>query len=154
MRLKKQNQALICRPRKGAMALPTMLLIGGIILEIGIAGLLVSYFFIQSKLGVELSAEALAVAQSGIQDAAIRIIRDKNFSPGSYTINIGNRSAQVIICKDSKTILIPCDTINNNKHEVTSLGIAQKKQRQIRAFFSVDNLTGEIRIESKKEIAL
>ncbi|MEE8131929.1 MAG: hypothetical protein V3T98_02695 [Candidatus Paceibacterota bacterium] len=134
------------KANKGIVALPVMLLLGGIIVEIGIAGLLISYFFIQSNLGIRLSAEALAAAQSGIQDATIKIIRDKNFTPGSYSINIGNRSAQITVCKDT--------CAGSGKHQVTSLGIAQKKQRQIQAILNVNSTTGEVKVESIKEIAI
>ncbi|HDH31542.1 MAG TPA: hypothetical protein ENH26_02075 [Candidatus Wolfebacteria bacterium] len=146
------------KANKGIIALPTMLLIGGVIVEIGIAGLLVSYFLIQSNLGIRLSAEALAVARSGTQDAIIKIIRDKNFTSGSpYSLTVGEWSAQIIVCKDSRTISTACDDLdpsNKGKHEITSLGIVQKKQRKIQTILNVNSATGEVNVESIEEIAI
>lgn len=159
MKLKTKSQKL--KTNNGIVALPAVLLIGGIIVEIGVAGLLISYFLTQSNFGVKLSAQALATAQAGVQDATLKIIRDKNInyitSVSPYSLAVGNQSAQVIICKDSKTVSTPCDdasSVNIGKHEITSLGIVQKKQRKIQAIINVNSVTGEIKIESTEEIAI
>ncbi len=138
-------------------ALPTILLIGGIIVEIGVAGAFVSYLLSQSGFGAKLSAEAFAAAQSGIDDAMLKIVRDKNFYTGPaapYTLTVGNRSAQVIVCKDLKTVSSACGTSNIGKDEITSLGSALTKRRQLRAIVNVDDNTGEVKVESIQEIAL
>ncbi len=147
------SKSYILNSRSGIVALPAMLLIGGIIVEIGIAGLLVSYFLTQSNFGVKLSAQALAAAQTGVKDATLKIIRDKDFSD-SYSINIGNQSSQITVCKDFKTVSTFCDTQNSGKHEIISLGIVQKKQRKIQAILNVNSITGEVKIESVKEIEI
>ena len=117
-------------------------------MEIGIAGAFIAYFLSQSGFGVKLSEEALAAARAGIQDATIRIVRDKNFnpSPNPYTLTIGNRSAQVTICKDT--------CAGTDKFQVDSLGIAFNKRRQVRAILYVDSITGEVKLESEKEVAI
>jgi len=133
--------------RRGVATLPVILLIGGLITEISIAGAFIAYFLSQSGFGIKLSEEALAAAQAGAQDAMIRIVRNKNFnpSPNPYTITIGNVSAQITVCKDT------CAGIN--KFQVDSLGISFNKRRQIRAIIHVDNLTGKVELESEKEVA-
>jgi hypothetical protein len=140
----------------GVATLPVILLIGGVIVEIGIASAFIAYFLNQSGFGVKLSAEALAAARAGIQDAKMRIVRDKNFVPGSnpYSLTVGNNSVQITVCKDLKTVSNPCDTAMSGKFEITSLGSAFTKRRQIRAILSVNGTTGEIKLESEKEIAL
>ena len=117
-------------------------------MEIGIAGAFIAYFLNQSGFGIKLSEEALAAARAGIQDATIRIVRDKNFnpSPNPYTLTIGNRSAQVTICKDT--------CAGTDKFQVDSLGIAFNKRRKIRAVIYVNSLTGEVKLESEREIAI
>ena len=65
------------KKNKGIAALPTILLLGGIIVEISIVGAFISYLFSQSSFGIRSSEEALSLAQSGIQDAMIKIIRNK-----------------------------------------------------------------------------
>lgn len=142
--------------KKGAVTLPVVLLIGGLIMEMAIAGAFLAYFLGQSGFGTKLSAEAFAAAQSGIEDAKLKIVRDKNFtvSSNSYDLTVGNRSAEVTVCKNFRTVSSACDTAMSGKYEITSLGSALTKRRQLRAIFYVDDLTGEVKLESLEEIAL
>ncbi|KKR55663.1 MAG: hypothetical protein UT92_C0001G0006 [Candidatus Curtissbacteria bacterium GW2011_GWA1_40_24] len=130
---------------RAAIVLPTILLIGGIIVEIGLAGVFIAYFFSQSGLGVKLSEEALAAAQAGVQDAILKIVRDKNFGSSSYSLTVANRSADVTVCKDT--------CAGSGKYQITSLGKALTKRRQVQAIVGVTS-SGETKIESIKEIAL
>lgn len=142
---------------KAVATLPVVLLIGGLIVEIGIAGAFMAYYLAQSGLGVKLSEEALAAARAGIQDAKIRIVRNKNLGYTTSTLIVGNRDSKITICKDAKTVSSACDTPGadmDNKYEITSLGAALTKRRQVRAIVSVDNLTGEVKVESEKEVAI
>jgi hypothetical protein len=136
------------KSKVGAATLPVVLLIGGLIVEIGIAGAFMAYYLAQSGLGVKLSEEALAAARTGIQDAKIRIVRNKSFipDPNPYTLTVGNRTVQITTCKDS--------CAGTGKFQITSLGIALTKRRQVQAIVSVDSLTGEVKIESEKETAI
>ncbi|MCL5004671.1 MAG: hypothetical protein M1170_01865 [Patescibacteria group bacterium] len=131
---------------RGTAALPAMLFIGGIIVEIALAGAFISYYLSQSGFGVKISAEALAAAEAGVQDALIRIIRDKNFSSAGYNLTVGNRSANIIVCKDS--------CAGTGKHKITSTGTAMLKRRKIEAVANVDSVTGEVKIESVQEAAI
>ena len=133
---------------KAAATLPVILLVGGLIVEIGITGAFIAYFLSQSGFGIKLSEEALAAARAGIEDAKIRIVRDKNFnpSPNPYTLIVGSRSSQVTICKDT--------CAGTDKFQVDSLGIAFNKRRKIRAVIYVNSLTGEVKLESEREIAI
>ncbi len=126
--------------------MPAMLFIGGIIVEIALAGAFISYYLSQSGFGVKISAEALAAAEAGVQDALIRIIRDKNFSSAGYNLTVGNRSANIIVCKDS--------CAGTGKHKITSTGTAMLKRRKIEAVANVDSVTGEVKIESVQEAAI
>jgi len=135
--------------RKHAFAsLPVILLIGGMLVELGIAGAFVAYFLSQSGLAVRLSQDAFSAAQAGVEDALIRIVRDKNFnpSPNPYVISIGNSAVQITVCKDT------CAGVN--KFQIDSLGTSLNKARKIRAIIGVNGLTGEVKLESENEIAL
>ncbi len=137
------------RTKKSAFAsLPVILLIGGMLVEIGIAGAFVAYFLSQSGFGVRSSQDAFAASQAGIQDAILRIVRDKNFnpSPNPYSIAVGSNSAQVSVCKDT--------CAGTNKFQVDSTGSASIKRRKIRAVIGVNSLTGEVKLESENEISL
>lgn len=142
------------KKNNGVAALPTMLLIGGIIAEIGIAGAFISYLYSQSSFGIRLSEEALSAAQSGIQDAIIKIIRNKDFSSAGYNLTINNKSANIIVCKDSRSASINCDTLNSGKSEITSTGAALTKRKKLRAIVNVNSSTGEVKVESVNEIQL
>lgn len=131
---------------KATAALPAMLFIGGIIVEIGIAGAFISYYLSQSGFGVKMSAEALAAAEAGVQDAIIKIIRNKNFTSSGYDLAVGNRSTNVVVCKDS------CS--GTGKHKITSIGSAAVKRRKIEAVVNVNSTTGEVKIESILEVAI
>ena len=139
-----------------AATLPMVLLIGGLVVEIGIAGAFIAYYLSQSGFGVKLSAEALAAAKAGIQDAKMRIVRNKNFtpSPNPYTLSIGNNSAQITVCKELKTVSTACDTAMAGKFEITSLGTAFTKRRQVQAILYINSTTGEMKLESEEEIAI
>lgn len=139
---------------KAVATLPVILLIGGLVVEIGISGVFIAYYLAQSGLGLKLSEEALAAARAGIQDAKIRIVRSKSFVPGSYTLNTGNRSAQIIVCKEMKTVSTACDTPMTGKYEITSLGTALTKRRQVRAIISINSITGKTSVESEKEVGI
>ncbi|MBI4993724.1 hypothetical protein HZC33_02075 [Candidatus Wolfebacteria bacterium] len=140
---------------KGVVALPMILLMGGIIVEIAIAGAFIAFYMSQSGFGVKLSDEALAAAKSGIQDAIIKIIRDKSFSVSSgYNLTIGSRSATIIVCRDSYTTSVACDTANVGKDEIISTGSATLKRRKLKAIVNVNSVTGEVKIESIEEAAI
>jgi len=132
---------------RGIAVLPTILLIGGLIVEIGIAGLFISYFLNSSGFGVKISEEALSAAKSGIDDAVIKIIRKKGDAilPYPYTLNIDNNSAQVWVLKDAPS---------NGKYEITSLGSAGLKRRKLEAVVDINNNDGEVKIEFIKEVAI
>ena len=125
--------------------MPTILLISGVIVEISVAGILVAYFFSQSGFGMKLSAEALGAANAGVSDALIKIVRDKNFFHPGYDLTVGRGQARVAVCRDACV---------SGKHEIISLGSVLTKRRKIQAIVNVDSSTGEVKVESIKEISL
>lgn len=145
----------------GVAVLPTILLVGGLMAAISVSLLFVSYFFGQGSFGIKLSNEALSAAQSGISDATMRIARDKNYNTAnsSYSLLVGSRSAQVMVCIENyKTTSIssPCGTIDftlTGKREITSIGSAFNKKRRLKAIVNINNYNGEIKTESIEEVA-
>src|SRR3972149_7280938 len=51
--------------RDGAAALPTMLVISSVIMEIAIAGAVLAFVFVRSGLAARINAEAVTVARAG-----------------------------------------------------------------------------------------
>ena len=151
--------------KKAIAALPMILLISGIIIEIVIALSLVSFFMVQSGAGAKTSSDALMVAQSGIDSGISTIIRNKDTgdsSKGGATsaalVIDSNHSAQIYFCKDYyiSTSSMACDVgqPNSGQTEIISTGKAFAKNRRLQAFISVDSMTGEVRLVSTQEIAL
>ena len=66
-------------------------MLGGIIVEISVAGLLLLFYLNNSIYGSRLADEALAVAQSGINDAIVQVILNKNLiNVSGETLPVGN----------------------------------------------------------------
>lgn len=131
--------------KKSQAALPAVLLICGIITEIAIAGALVAFILSSSGWGERLSAQALAAAKAGQQDAFIKITVNKDFSSGLYTLTVDSRTAEVTVIKDPTGY--PTGT-----NKVTSIGKALSRQRKLEAILIVRRDTGKVDLESIREI--
>lgn len=131
--------------KNGMAALPVVLLLGGFITEIVVVLMATSYLSLGTELGIRLSADAYFAARSGVNDGLMKIVRDKNFTSSAYTLTVGDAVAQVTVCKDA-----PCT--DNGKSKITSIGITQSRTRRFEAVATVDSLTGEVGLESLKEI--
>lgn len=148
--------------RKGMVALPLMLLISGIVLEMTIAATLVVFYMLQGSAGTRNAAEALVVARSGVDDVAVQLTRNMGFD-GTYTLTLGTQqTAQITVCNQGRKTTTcgaigGCDYTNPSdmgKAEVTVMGTVRGRNRCVRAAYAVDADTGEIRLESSGEIAL
>ncbi len=129
---------------KAVAALPMILLIGGIIVEVGLAGMFIAFVLSNLGYGSRLANEALAAANSGVDDALVRIVRDKGFS-GTYELAVGSRLVQVEVIKDFPV---------TGKHRITALGVALTRKKKVEAVAGVNETTGEVKMEYLKEIAL
>src|SRR3989338_5112355 len=130
---------------RGIPALPTILIISGIVAEIAITGVLISYLLSSSGFGARLSAEAWAAARAGVNDAVIKVARDKNFTTGGgdYTISVGNNTATIVV-----------DEPSSGKKRIRSTGAAKIFSKKIEAIYSIDTTTGKLIMESYGEIPL
>ena len=72
---------------KGVAALPVILLISGIILEVVAASAFLAFSFSSGSFGTLLAAESFFGSRTGIDDAIYRII--KNNYPSSYSFTTG-----------------------------------------------------------------
>jgi hypothetical protein len=145
------------RFQRGAAAISTILIIGAIVAEVAIASLVASYLASQGGLGVRIVYNASFAAQSGIDDALIKITRNKDFTPPSlpYTISVGLASAQVTVCKELTASSGSCGapSLASNTFDIISLGIYLTKQVRMRATIYVDPITGLVTIQSLQEIS-
>ena len=136
--------------KDGVAALVTVLLLGGFIVEIAFVGGTLVYLLTGTNLGVRLSAEALAAAQAGVDDAVLRVIR------GDYSVSYslpatGSASAGVEIGYGDSF----CASGAAAQDVVaTSTGAAFSKQRQLVAHMSVECATRVVNISSVTEISV
>lgn len=121
-----------------------MVLVGGIIMEISIALILIVYFLGQSSFGAKTSAEILVAANAGVQDAMLKVVRNINFS-GSYALSVGGVDVDVQVVKDSPAV-------DKDKIISTASGKIFAKTRRLQAILNLAG--GEVDIESIQEVSL
>ena len=133
---------------KGIASLPAIVLLAGVIVELGIAGALLTFYLNNTIYASRLSNEALLAAQTGIADATSKIVHDKSCPnascPSSYTLSVGEGSADVTICKDT------CAGVG--KHQITAIGRSAAKEHTLVAVLAVNSTTGKVTTESIKEL--
>jgi hypothetical protein len=138
------------RDRKAIASLPAILLMGAIIVEIGVAGVFLISYLNNSVYGTRLSSQALLAAQSGVNDAVWRLMLNKNCGsdlscapiyPDTYSITVGDTTADISICKDSCII---------GKTQITAVGHAFTKQHRVVAIVNIDPST-LVTVESIKD---
>ncbi len=148
----KKLQAVSCKLRstKGIASLPAILLFGGIIIEIGIVSALLVYYLNNTLYANRLSDQALAAAQTGIEDGILKVVQDKTCPnaacPSSYQIETTTGTATITICKDS--------CAGTGKTEISSTGASLTKKHKLVATLSVDQTTGEVIVDNIQEEAL
>ncbi|PIR86695.1 MAG: hypothetical protein COU11_04260 [Candidatus Harrisonbacteria bacterium CG10_big_fil_rev_8_21_14_0_10_49_15] len=127
--------------RRGIASLPAILLLGGVILEIAIAGAFLLFYLNTSVYGTRLGNEALMIAQAGIEDARMRVILNKSFEDtDGYVLQIGDGAATVTVCL---TCIGELD-----KTQVVSVGTVLTRQHRLEAILNVDSDTGLVTVDS------
>ena len=129
--------------KKGQIALPFVLLVGGIIIEIVVAGSFISFFVSASSLGERLSVRALSAANTGMYDAVMRISNNKEFGAGgtTYSIDVGNDTTSVTV---SRTV----DDANDlYEYTIESTATARSRNRKVVAKVVVNQTTGQINLK-------
>lgn len=128
----------------GIAAIPTVIIFGGIIAEIAIATTFLSLTFTNTALGQRLSAEAFAAAQSGVEDAILRLVRDRNYQNISgYTLSVGQATATVTVTQGSPAA---------GQATILSTGSSFRRRRVIQGIITIDDVSGVISLVSLKEI--
>jgi len=73
---------------RGVAALITVLSIGGLIFTISMGSALISFWANQNIKSIRGSNKAFYAAQSGLQDALIKLERNKDYTTGGFNLNI------------------------------------------------------------------
>ena len=125
--------------QRGVALLPMILVLFGLVMVVGvaIAGISVSENTISST--KDASDEALAIAESGIQDALMKLARDKDFTSAGYNLSVSGGTA---------TIIVP----SGSSKDITSTGALNNKTRKIQLTVNAD-ANGKITQSGWTEVA-
>lgn len=137
------------KSEKGQIALPIVLLIGGIVVEIGIISASFSYILISSGYGERLSAIALAAAHSGIQDAFLKLARNKDIHISSSAYDF-----PYSLGRPTTKAKVKVEKLGAGRRKITSTGEALLRKRKLEGFLSVNETTGKLYFESLAEVPL
>lgn len=132
--------------RKGVAALPLIIILGGLTAEIVLFVTATSYVFVNSEFGIRLSTDALLAAKAGVQDAVMKVVRNKSFTSATTTLAVHDASVDVSVCMNA--------CVGNGKHKVLSVGKAQTRRKGLEAILNVDSATGEVKMESLVEVKI
>jgi hypothetical protein len=144
--------------RRGIASLPLILLLGAIIIEVSIASVFFLSYLNSSVYGTRMANEALIAAQSGVNDAVLRIILNKNcgddilcapLRPDFYTITTSSATVDIMICKGGNA---DCPELNDSgKRLIIATGKALTRQHKLVATVTVDSATALVTIDSIKD---
>ena len=130
-----------------------IIVVSSIILVATVLGALIAMNLIGGAAGVRFSQDALGKARSGIDDGIIRVVRRKN-CPGTagcppecpITEQVplfGNHTADICVYENLDGTLT-----------LQSTASAFTRKKRVEAILAIDALTGEVRVQSFKEVAL
>jgi uncharacterized protein (UPF0333 family) len=135
------------RNHSAQIALPFILLISGIIIEIAIAGSFVAYFLSVAGLGERLVFRAEAAARVGLADALAKISANKEYAqtPVSYTLDVDGDSVAITVTRTVN------DTAKIYVYSISAQGTAGTRQKKFVATAVVSQITGELQLQSVVE---
>jgi hypothetical protein len=140
---------------KGVAALPVILLISAIILEIVAASAFLAFSFSSGSFGTLLATEALFGARAGADDAIYRVIKNNYISSYGLTVGAGSHTVVVDITVEKDPIdLGACSVAWGCRYRIYSKGRVLFRERKMEVILAVDPNTREIRKESFKEVEL
>ncbi|HOV88521.1 MAG TPA: hypothetical protein PLB74_00435 [Candidatus Paceibacterota bacterium] len=120
--------------------LPVVLITGIIVAEVGVALSFIMYLTNSASYGARLSQEAFYGARSGINDAFLKVIRNKDFYSPGYNFTVGKANVNVVVTQTGGGVTI------------TSTGTVLNRQRKLQAVISIDADTGEAALFSLQEL--
>ncbi len=132
---------------RGAVLLPMVIMMSGILFIIGMAGLVVGVGLNRSLNSNRLSEKALFGAQAGVSDAMRKIIRNPQWSPSCASFASSTDSFSV-----GGVGVTTCVSKTGAAYTVQSLGAIQGMQRRVDAVIEADTVTGQVRLTSSNEV--
>lgn len=134
---------------RGAALLPTVLVMGAVLLSIGVAGMTLGVALNRSNNSIRLSERALSAARAGVADAARRIIRDPSWAPSCASLSSGPFYALSLAGATSSI----CASRSGYRYSIEAEGAAQGVKRRIDAEFEVDPTSGKVQESFAHEVS-
>lgn len=134
--------------RRGIAVLPVMILIGAIIVEIAIVGGILAFYGSTSNLAIRASQEALFTARSGVEDALIKIVRNKGFTaatPYAVSVNSG-------IATTTASITVIVSSTNAAQKIIVATSSVMNRTKTVQAVVNIDSVSGKVDIVSFGEV--
>ncbi len=129
--------------RKGIAALPTILIITLILVEISMTLAFLSYHLGWIESRESKIKKTLYFAETGIYDNISMIERNLNYTCTSSTISFGaNQEVETTVLKDFPS---------SGEDTIISIGKYKNMEKKIEAIISIDQQTGKVNIISWKE---
>ena len=137
------------RESRGIAVLPVMILIGAIIVEIAIVGGILAFYGSTSNLTIRASQEALFTARSGVEDALIRIVRNKDFVPSSnpYSISKNSGAATTTVSVWISDVPTPPAT----QRTILATSTVMNRTKTVRAIVNINRVSGKVDLALFKE---
>jgi len=131
--------------RYGQVALPYILLIASVIVEVALAGAFVASFLSAESRSGAFFSRANSAARSAIQDLSLKMSANKDLSGGVYCFqSAGEDKAWVLVSKDETAPEFL-------KYSIKAVGRAGSSYSQMSADFTVDRITGKTLLENIKQ---
>ena len=129
---------------KAQVALPFILIVSGVIVEIVIASSFVAYYLSNSGLGARFQIEAQTSAGAGVWDALGKISQNKDFttSQTTYSLTSGTGGSTITVTRTANA------ANNTYVFNVTSVGVAGGREAEMVATAIVDQVTGQMQVQS------
>jgi hypothetical protein len=139
----------------GVAALPVILLISGIIIEVIAASAFLAFSFSSGSFGTLLAIESFFGARTGIDDAFYRVVKNNYPSSYSLTTTTGAHTVVIDVTVEKDPIdLGSCSPAWGCRYRIYSLGRVLFRERKMELILAVDPNTREIRRESFKEVEI
>ena len=128
---------------RGVAALITVLSLGGLIFTISMGSALISFWANQNIKSIRGSNKAFYAAQSGLQDALIKLERNKDYTTGGFNLNInGTNDVSVTV------------SFASGQATITSTSTLSQINKKLQAVADINATTGLITPTSTVEQTL
>ena len=132
---------------RGQVALPYILLVAGVIVEIALAGAFIASFLSAESRSGAFSIRANSAAKSAIQDFSVKLSANKELPGDVYCLSLGEDKAWVQTSRDGA----PSDFV---RYSIKAVGRAGNSYSEMSASFTVNKITGKTLLENIKQEAV